>query len=78
MANNGSATLAGWTVRLTLAGGQSLANVWTGVSPGTSAAVSVRYADYNGTLGVNASTTFGFLVNGGSDAPPGGPSCTSP
>ncbi|RQX03048.1 endo-1,4-beta-xylanase [Micromonospora inaquosa] len=76
--NNGSATLSGWTVRLTLAGGQTLANLWSGINTGTSGAVSVRNAEYNGTLGANASTTFGFLVNGSSDAAPGGLSCTSP
>ncbi|PTA47589.1 endo-1,4-beta-xylanase [Micromonospora sp. RP3T] len=76
--NNGSTTLTGWTVRLTLAGGQTVANVWNGVNTGTSGTVGVRNADYNGSLGANASTTFGFLVNGSSNAAPGGLSCTSP
>ncbi|WTD61804.1 endo-1,4-beta-xylanase [Micromonospora sp. NBC_01638] len=78
VANNGSATLSGWTVRLTLAGGQTIANIWSGINTGTSGAVSVRNAEYNGSLGANASTTFGFLVNGSSDAAPSGLSCTSP
>ncbi|WBB75860.1 endo-1,4-beta-xylanase [Micromonospora sp. WMMD1128] len=78
VANNGSATLNGWTVRLTLAGGQTLANIWNGINTGTSGTVSVRNADYNGSLGGNASTTFGFLVNGSSNAAPGNLSCTSP
>lgn len=78
VANNGSATLSGWTVRLTLAGGQTIANVWNGVNTGTSGTVSVRNADYNGSLGANASTTFGFLVNGSSSTAPSGLSCTSP
>ncbi|WP_435205149.1 endo-1,4-beta-xylanase [Micromonospora sp. bgisy143] len=77
VANNGSATLSGWTVRLTLASGQTIANVWSGINTGTSGTVSVRNADYNGTLGANASTTFGFLANGSSTAP-GNLSCTSP
>ncbi|GHJ16176.1 beta-xylanase [Micromonospora sp. AKA38] len=76
--NNGSTTLTGWTVRLTLAGGQTIANVWNGVNTGTSGTVGVRNADYNGSVGANASTTFGFLVNGSSNAAPGGLSCTSP
>ncbi|WP_405093825.1 endo-1,4-beta-xylanase [Micromonospora sp. NBC_01392] len=76
--NNGSTTLTGWTVRLTLAGGQTIANVWNGVHTGTSGTVGVRNADYNGSLGANASTTFGFLANGSSNAAPGGLSCTSP
>ncbi|MFG3555741.1 endo-1,4-beta-xylanase [Micromonospora sp. NPDC047557] len=78
VANNGSAALSGWTVRLTLASGQTIANVWNGINTGTSGTVSVRNADYNGSLGANASTTFGFLVNGSSNAAPGGLSCTSP
>ncbi|MEN3614295.1 endo-1,4-beta-xylanase [Plantactinospora sp. ZYX-F-223] len=78
VANNGSATLNGWTVRLTLASGQTLAQIWSGTNTGTSGAVSVRNAAYNGTLGANASTNFGFLVNGSTDAAPGNISCTSP
>jgi endo-1,4-beta-xylanase len=78
VANNGSASLSGWSVRLTLAGGQTIANVWNGVNTGTSGTVSVRNAAYNGSLGANASTSFGFLVNGSSSTPPGDLSCTSP
>jgi endo-1,4-beta-xylanase len=76
--NNGSATLNGWTVQLTLAGGQTIANVWNGVNTGTSGTVSVRNAAYNGSVGANASTSFGFLVNGSSSTAPGALSCTSP
>jgi endo-1,4-beta-xylanase len=76
--NNGSAALSGWTVNLTLAGGQTLVNVWNGVNTGTSGAVSVRNAAYNGSLGANASTSFGFVANGSSSAAPGNISCTSP
>ncbi|WP_213013985.1 endo-1,4-beta-xylanase, partial [Paractinoplanes toevensis] len=78
VANNGSAALTGWTVQLTLAGGQTIANVWNGINSGTTGTISVRNADYNGALGANASTTFGFLVNGSSAAAPGNISCTSP
>ncbi len=73
-----STTLNGWTVRLTLASGQTIAKVWNGTNTGTSGAVSVRNVAYNGSLGANASTTFGFLVNGSSNAAPGNISCTSP
>jgi hypothetical protein len=40
---------------------------------GTSGAVSVRNAAYNGTLGANASTSFGFVVNGSPEPPAPGP-----
>jgi poly(3-hydroxybutyrate) depolymerase len=78
VANNGSATLNGWTVRLTLPGGQTLAQVWNGINTGTTGAISVRNATYNGSLGANASTTFGFLVNASTNTAPGSFSCTSP
>ncbi len=78
VANNGSATLSGWTVHLTLASGQTITNVWNGINTGTSGAVSVRNAAYNGSLGANASTSFGFLVNGSTNAAPGNISCASP
>jgi endo-1,4-beta-xylanase len=76
--NNGSAALDGWTVRLTLAGGQSLANIWNGINTGTTGAISVRNASYNGSVGANASTTFGFLVNGSTNAAPSNISCAGP
>ncbi len=76
--NNGSATINGWTVRLTLASGQTIVNLWGGTNTGTSGAISVRTAPYNGSLGANASTNFGFVVNGGTNAAPGNISCTSP
>ncbi|GAB2593960.1 beta-xylanase [Paractinoplanes abujensis] len=78
VANNGSAPLSGWTVSLTLAGGQSLVNVWNGVNTGTSGTVTVRNAAYNGALGAGASTSFGFVAGGSSGTAPGSISCTSP
>ncbi|MEU4215765.1 endo-1,4-beta-xylanase [Actinoplanes sp. NPDC026623] len=78
VANNGSAAIDGWTVRLTLAAGQSIVNVWNGTATGTTGAVSVRNAAYNGSVGANASTSFGFVANGSSAAAPGDLSCTSP
>ncbi|MFD6693221.1 cellulose binding domain-containing protein [Micromonospora aurantiaca (nom. illeg.)] len=78
VANNGATTLNGWTVRLTLASGQAISSLWNGVNTGTSGSVSVRNAAYNGTLGANASTTFGFTATGNGAAAPSGVSCTSP
>ena len=76
--NNRAAALNGWTVRLTLAGGQTLANIWNGINTGTSGSISVRNASYNGSVGANASTNFGFLVNGNTNTAPGNLSCASP
>ena len=76
--NNGSSTLNGWTVALTLASGQSVSNLWNGVATGTSGAVTVKNAAYNGTLAGNGSTVFGFVANGSSATAPTIGSCTSP
>jgi lysophospholipase L1-like esterase len=76
--NNRSATLNGWTVRMTLGAGQSITNLWNGTNTGTSGAISVRNAPYNGTLAVNATTTFGFVANGNGAVAPTGVTCASP
>lgn len=78
VANNGATTLNGWTVRLTLASGQAISSLWNGVNTGTTGSVSVRNAAYNGTLGANASTTFGFTATGNGATAPSGVTCTSP
>ncbi|MDG4802544.1 polysaccharide deacetylase family protein [Micromonospora sp. WMMD980] len=68
--------VTGWTVRMTLAGGQSIANVWNGVATGSTGAVSIRNAAYNGSLNAGGSTTFGFLANGSSSPAPSGLTCS--
>lgn len=76
--NNGSTALNGWTVRMTLAAGQSITNLWNGVNTGTSGAITVRNAPYNGTVAAGGTTTFGFVANGDGSAAPTGLACTSP
>ncbi|MEV4756029.1 cellulose binding domain-containing protein [Micromonospora sp. NPDC049559] len=78
VANNGPTTLTGWTVGLTLASGQAISSVWNGTNTGTTGNVTVKNAPYNGTLGANASTTFGFTATGNGATPPSGITCTSP
>ncbi|MGW3785103.1 cellulose binding domain-containing protein [Micromonospora chokoriensis] len=77
VANNTATTINGWTVGLTLAGGQAISSLWSGTNTGTTGNVTVRNAAYNGTLGSNASTTFGFTATGDSATPPGNVTCTS-
>ena len=72
----GTAPVNGWTVRWTLAGGQSIVNLWNGVLTANGSAVSVRNQTYNGSLAANGTTTFGFVANGGVSSPT--LSCTSP
>lgn len=76
--NGGTATLNGWTVRMTLAGGQTITSLWNGVNTGSSGAVSVRNAAYNGTVPANGTTTFGFTASGDGAAAPSGVTCSSP
>jgi acetylxylan esterase len=76
--NSGASALNGWSVRLTLADGQAITNLWSAVNTGTSGAITVKNASYNGTLPGNGSTTFGYVANGSAAAAPSNVSCTSP
>ncbi|MFG2043864.1 glycoside hydrolase family 11 protein [Dactylosporangium sp. NPDC048998] len=76
--NTGSSTLNGWTVRMTLPSGQTIASLWSGVNSGTSGAVTVKNASYNGTLAGGASTSFGYTGAGDGSLTPSNISCTSP
>ncbi|WP_410820106.1 cellulose binding domain-containing protein [Micromonospora sp. 050-3] len=78
VANNSTAPLNGWTVGLTLASGQAISSLWSGTNTGTTGSVTVRNAPYNGTVGPNASTTFGFTATGNGATAPGNVTCTSP
>ncbi|MEV8435800.1 cellulose binding domain-containing protein [Actinosynnema sp. NPDC051121] len=75
VANTSTTSLNGWTVRLTLPSGHTVNNLWGGVNTGTSGAVTVRNAPYNGSLGSAASTTFGFVANGPNADPPSELTC---
>jgi acetylxylan esterase len=75
--NNGSAQIGSWTVALGLGGGQTIVNLWNGVNTGTTGAVTVRNAPYNGTIPGNGTTTFGFVANGPSTPAPT-VSCSTP
>lgn len=72
----GSAGVNGWTVRWSLASGQSVSQVWNGTVSATGSTVSVANASYNGSLPANGTTTFGFLANGTATSP--ALTCSSP
>jgi endo-1,4-beta-xylanase len=76
--NSAASTLNGWTVHLTLASGQSISSLWNGVNSGTSGAVMVKNASYNGTIAAGASTSFGYTGTGDGSLAPSNVSCTSP
>ncbi|CAL9340417.1 Endo-1,4-beta-xylanase A [Streptomyces sp. enrichment culture] len=81
--NDHTAPITGWTVTWTLSGGQSISHMWNGNLTVNGQDVTVRDVGYNGTLGGNGSTTFGFQGEGVADTPadvtctPGRPSGTS-
>nr|B4XVN1.1 RecName: Full=Endo-1,4-beta-xylanase A; Short=Xylanase A; Flags: Precursor [Streptomyces sp.]ABX71815.1 xylanase [Streptomyces sp. S9] len=81
--NDHTAPITGWTVTWTLSSGQSISHMWNGNLTVNGQDVTVRDVGYNGTLGGNGSTTFGFQGEGVADTPadvtctPGRPSGTS-
>jgi endoglucanase len=72
----GTAAINGWTVRWTLASGQSIVQLWNGAMTVSGSNVTVKNLDWNASLGANASTTFGFTANGAASTPT--ITCTSP
>ncbi|MGY1455600.1 endo-1,4-beta-xylanase [Streptomyces sp. SS8] len=73
--NDHTTPINGWTVTWTLPGGQSVSHVWNGDLTVDGQSVTVRNVGYNGTLGSNASTTFG-LQGGGAAGTPANVTCT--
>ncbi|GAA2676999.1 MULTISPECIES: cellulose binding domain-containing protein [Actinosynnema] len=72
----GSAGTAGWTARWSLGSGQAITQLWNGLHSTSGTTVTVRNADYNGTLAPGASTTFGYTATGSASAP--SVTCASP
>lgn len=72
----GTSAISGWTVRWTLASGQTITQLWNGVLTTSGSSVTVRNVSYNGNLAANATTTFGFTANGTVSTPT--LTCSSP
>ncbi|GAA2371745.1 cellulose binding domain-containing protein [Dactylosporangium salmoneum] len=62
--NTGTAPTAGWTVRFTFAGTQTVANSWNAIVTQSGATVTAANQTYNGVVPAGGSTSFGMLVNG--------------
>jgi endo-1,4-beta-xylanase len=77
VADSGSSAISGWTVGMTLASGQGISSLWNGVNSGTSGAITVHNASYNGAISAGGSTTFGFTANGNGATAPSNVTCTS-
>ncbi|MFD1151163.1 endo-1,4-beta-xylanase [Saccharothrix hoggarensis] len=58
--NTGSTATTGWTVKWTLAQGQTVNSLWNGTVTTNGQEVTVRNANYNGAVAPNGTTTFGF------------------
>ena len=71
----GNAGISGWQVTWTLGSGQSVNQVWNGVSAVSGSTVNVRNESWNGALQAGATAQFGFLASGAASTPV--LSCTS-
>ena len=65
----GAASINGWTVRWTLASGQTITQLWSGTLTTSGSSVTVRNVAWNGSLGASGSTAFGFIGNGSASTP---------
>ena len=69
VANTGTVPMLGWMVHWSLASGQSVVSLWNGRLTAVGTAMMAENADWNGSLAVGASTSFGFVVNGTGSPP---------
>ncbi|PZF84667.1 cellulose binding domain-containing protein, partial [Micromonospora endophytica] len=69
--NHGSTPFNGWTATWTWPSGQQISQIWNATQNSSGSSVTVRNVSYNGNVGVNGSTTFGFLAstNGSNSLP---------
>ncbi len=67
--NGTSSGIGSWTVAFDLPSGTTLGSYWDALVTTSGQHVVAKNRDYNGTLAAGASTSFGFLVNGGSATP---------
>ncbi len=73
---NGSAARSSWTVGWTFPNGQTISQAWNASYTQSGSSVTARNAGYNGALGANASTSFGFIASwNGTNNPPAGLTC---
>jgi hypothetical protein len=60
--NTGTSTISGWTTTWSGASA-TIGSLWNGRVT-SSSPITVRNETYNGSLGANASTTYGFTASG--------------
>jgi endo-1,4-beta-xylanase len=71
--NSGTAAINGWSLRFTLASGQTITNGWNAAYSPASGQVTATNLSYNATIPAGGSTTIGFQAThtGNSTAPTG-------
>ncbi|WP_307848567.1 cellulose binding domain-containing protein [Microbispora oryzae] len=72
----GGSAVNGWTVKWTWPSGQTISSLWNGTQSVSGSSVTVRNADYNGSIAAGGSTMFGFTANGIAATPTA--TCTTP
>ncbi|MFG1890460.1 PHB depolymerase family esterase [Micromonospora sp. NPDC049051] len=65
----GTTALNGWTVGMGFPGGTAVTQLWNGTLSGAGSNYAVRNVSWNGAVGANGSTVFGFLASGSGAAP---------
>ncbi|WP_239123929.1 endo-1,4-beta-xylanase [Rhizocola hellebori] len=61
--NTGTSTISAWTVTFTLPAGHTIVGSWNAAFTISGQTITARNMSYNGTLGPNASTTFGYQAS---------------
>ena len=76
---SGSSAITGWTVTFTLPAGHVLTGSWNAAVTVSGQTVTARNLSYNGALGPNASTAFGFQASrpNGQTTVPSGYTCAN-
>ncbi|HWB38024.1 MAG TPA: cellulose binding domain-containing protein, partial [Rugosimonospora sp.] len=67
--NGTSASISSWTVSFDLPSGLTFGTYWDALVTVSGQHVTATNRNYNGTVAAGASTSFGFIVNGGSGSP---------
>ncbi|BAJ31704.1 MULTISPECIES: lytic polysaccharide monooxygenase [Kitasatospora] len=76
--NHDATPITGWTLTWRTGPGTTITNLWNGTLTTAGSDVTVRNAAWNGTVGANSGTTFGFTANStGNDLPTGSLTCTA-
>ncbi|MFD0820154.1 lytic polysaccharide monooxygenase [Micromonospora zhanjiangensis] len=71
------AAIKGWTVRWTLASGQTISQSWGATLTTSGSSVTAKNVSYNGALSPGGSTTFGFLGSSSGSNPVPAVTCTA-